>query len=229
MTNDQIPGPEIRMTGDGSATIYLPDLGESYHSLFGAMNESIHVFIQQGLEFILQDKNEVSILEIGMGTGLNALLTCIESHQRRVKISYKAIEPNPLPEEMVESLNYPVMIGHTKSAEFFKRIHQSDWETSVILSGNFGIFKSRSRLEDLKDPSDSYDLVYFDAFSPAVQPELWTTCIFRNICRVMRQGGVLVTYSAKGEVRRNLRDAGFAVERLPGPKGKREMLRGIKI
>jgi tRNA U34 5-methylaminomethyl-2-thiouridine-forming methyltransferase MnmC len=176
----------------------------------------------------LDHKDRISVLEIGFGTGLNCLLTAMESEFRQISTVYYTIEKHPLPEVVIQSLNYPKIQGKV-SDDIFRKIHASTWETMADLSPWFKLRKIKS--DFITDPLEGIsgiDLVYFDAFGPDKQPEIWTPALFGKIHRVMKPGGVFVTYCAKGMVRRELIAAGFTMERLPGAAGKREMLRGIK-
>jgi tRNA U34 5-methylaminomethyl-2-thiouridine-forming methyltransferase MnmC len=220
--------PELRMTDDGSMTLFLNSIGESYHSQFGAMNESRHVFIQCGFRFIASRKTSINLLEVGLGTGLNVLLTFLEAEGAGTRVSYTSLEPFPISDSIAERLNYPELVGSENSYQVFKKIHRSGWDTEVLLSETFTFKKLLLPIESYQPGVQVYDLIYFDAFSPVVQPELWTAEIFGKIAGMVSENGALVTYSAKGQVRRNLQEAGFLVERLPGPKGKREILRGVK-
>ncbi|MBN2487196.1 MAG: tRNA (5-methylaminomethyl-2-thiouridine)(34)-methyltransferase MnmD [Bacteroidales bacterium] len=214
---------EIRVTGDGSPTIYVPALNENYHSSHGAVQESLHVFIEAGLkQFSLP---RLRIFEVGFGTGLNCLLTCIYGRGR--KIQYHTIEPFPVDAGLLESLYYPNLCTPDISV-IFNIMHKVQWEAEQEITEGFALLKSRCSLNDFI-PSDVYNLVYFDAFAPEVQPELWTMEVFEKIYNMLAYNGVLVTYCAKGEVRRNLQACGFVTERLPGPPGKREMLRARKL
>jgi tRNA U34 5-methylaminomethyl-2-thiouridine-forming methyltransferase MnmC len=215
---------ELRITADGSHTLYLPEMDETYHSIHGAVTESMHVFIRNGLNAC--EKNPVNILEIGFGTGLNAWLTAIEAEKSNRETFYTAYELFPLSEE-IGSLNYPKEYGK-EHAGLFSRLHQSDWGKSVQLTSFFSLKKIK---EDITQTSvdSGFDLIYFDAFAPTKQPEMWTEDIFRKMFNSLSANGILVTYCAKGDVRRTLQKVGFAVEKLPGPPlGKREMLRGLK-
>jgi tRNA U34 5-methylaminomethyl-2-thiouridine-forming methyltransferase MnmC len=227
---------EIRKTEDGSYTLFNPGIGETYHSGFGAVNESMHVFILAGLHFIRERERHLRILEVGLGTGLNCLLTLKEAEKSRLKIEYTAIEPFPPDDELINQLNYQSIICESlpdqviragAATDIFSRIHSDDWDKLNKVTDHFSLKKIRTTFQDFSITSPTFNLVYFDAFSPAAQPELWTEEIFRKMAGMMLKGGVLVTYSAKGQVRRNMQAAGFKVERLPGPTGKREMLRGV--
>ena len=216
---------EIIVTEDGSHTLFIPELNEHYHSTHGAIQESMHIFIKSGLEYF-DDKRDVNILEVGFGTGLNAFLTCVEAERRGVKINFSSVEKYPITIDEFEKFNYSDRF-ETKHKEYFKQIHLVTWGEFKEINVNFKLQKVEVDLLEFA-PDSTYDLVYFDAFGPDVQPKMWTEDVFRQMYSCMNSGGVLVTYSAKGQVRRNMQSAGFTVERLPGPPGKREMLRAIK-
>lgn len=219
---------ELITTDDGSHTLYVSELNEVYHSKFGAVNESKHVFIMAGLMPVCKEKKSISILEIGFGTALNALMTFFETPARIMEIDYHTIEPNPLNSEILKQLNYPEFVKMKGATQIFNVLHESEWGTPVRIDDRFTLIKYKIKLEDARLSQGFYDLVYFDAFGPEVQPELWTVPIFEKIHSALKDKGILVTYSAKGSVRRNLESAGFSVERIPGPAGKREMIRAIK-
>ncbi len=214
------------ITSDGSHTLFVPALNEHYHSVNGAINESLHVFINAGLKF--SKPTNLNILEIGFGTGLNALLSFVETGFSGKNIFYHCYEPFPLSKDVYETLNYPELIKHPQALEVFIKLHASEWDTVIEINDNFHFQKFNDKIESAILPDNNYHLVYFDAFAPKIQPELWTEPIFSKIHKAMRAGGVLVTYSAMGMVRRNMINAGFTVERLSGAAGKREMLRALK-
>lgn len=220
---------EIIKTADGSATIYLPEWNEHYHSKHGAVQEALHVFVRTGLEHFLEkySPETVSILEIGFGTGLNALLTFFEAEKRRIKISYTGVEAYPVAAEELEALDYAAVIPDEEASAVFKKIHETSWEKRSEISPFFDLQKEKKFFSEITATS-KYDLIFFDAFGPRVQPELWSEAVFKNMYNTLRSQGVLVTYSAKGDVRRAMQATGFEVERLPGPPGKREMLRATK-
>ncbi len=223
MQNDHIPGkPVLIKTDDGSHTLSLPSAGETYHSRFGAIRESRHVFINNGL--LVSEKDPLHILEIGFGTGLNALLTLQETEDTVRRIHYTALERYPVPLEIVSRLNYCNLLNI--DCERFLRMHTLPWGKESSLTDRFSLLKIQDDLLTSHLPGH-YDLIYFDAFSAAAQPEMWTPEIFSKIGSAMTQGAILVTYAAKGSVRRALQQTGFRVERLPGPPGKREMIRAI--
>jgi tRNA U34 5-methylaminomethyl-2-thiouridine-forming methyltransferase MnmC len=219
----------IITTNDGSKTIQIEAWNEQYHSTHGAIQESEHVFIQKGLTFILKDLNfdNLAILEIGFGTGLNALKTCVATENLDTSIFYEAVEAFPVPASELSELNYTSLILNKNTLAYFDAMHHTAWNEAVEIRTNFTLFK---RLCDFSDINsiEEFNLIYFDAFGPRVQPELWTETIFSKMYSALKSKGVLVTYSAKGSVRRALQAVGFVVERLPGPPGKREMLRAIK-
>jgi tRNA U34 5-methylaminomethyl-2-thiouridine-forming methyltransferase MnmC len=219
---------QIVITGDGSNTLYVANLNEHYHSTFGALNESRHVFIESGFIQSARSFNEIHILEIGFGTGLNALLTWMEAERIPKKVYYIALEPYPLGVEVWSVLNYPDCFCTFSYREIYRRLHETDWERDEQISPFFSIKKIQSRLEDYLPEPDAFNLVYFDAFGPDVQPELWTEETFRKISFSMKKKGILVTYSVKGSVRRALKSSGFSVEKIPGPAGKREITRATK-
>jgi tRNA U34 5-methylaminomethyl-2-thiouridine-forming methyltransferase MnmC len=212
--------PKLIITEDGSHTLYVPELNEHYHSVHGAVNESMHVYIQAGLKHIHQ--SHIRILEVGFGTGLNALLTM--QHAQHKTIDYVAFEKYPLPEEVWQQINYDQLNGIDNC---FELLHRAKWNESVALSAAFALCKIAGDFRDA-DIVAPIDLIYFDAFGPDKQGDLWTEEVFRKIYAATAPQGVLVTYCAKGRVRRMLQEVGFSVERLPGPPPKKEMLRAIK-
>lgn len=216
----------IITTADGSKTIHLEDWNEQYHSKHGAIQEAYHVFIEHGLR--LFQNTEVSILEVGFGTGLNALITLSELQKQNLQISYTGVEAFPVSLEEVEQLDYCGQIDKVEYKDRFIKMHESPWEKEVEIADDFSLHK---QLKDFRSINDVnlFNLIYFDAFGARVQPELWTVEIFKKMYTALQEKGVLVTYAAKGSVRRALQEVGFSVERLPGPPGKREMLRATKM
>jgi tRNA U34 5-methylaminomethyl-2-thiouridine-forming methyltransferase MnmC len=212
-------------TADGSTSIHLPDWNESYHSKHGAIQEAQHVFIKNGLD-LFQDQN-LSILEIGFGTGLNAFITLLESPKRELIIQYTGVEAYPVLAEEWQHMNYVAELQADEQAPLFELIHNSDWEQEIAITPTFSLCKRQQRIQDIAD-QNQFDLIYFDAFGYRVQPELWSDEIFRNMYAALKPNGVLVTYAATGAVRRSMLAAGFSVEKLAGPPGKREMLRATK-
>lgn len=213
---------EIIITSDGSTTIHIPAWNEQYHSKHGAIQEAYHVFIKHGLEHV--NLEEISILEIGFGTGLNCFITYLETKK---DIEYVGVEAYPVAEEEIEKLNYVSELKAEKNADIFKKIHNVSWKETHQIDRGFTLEKREQFFKDITD-SDTFNLIYFDAFGARVQPELWTETIFEKMFSALRKDGVLVTYAAKGSVRRAMESVGFTVERLPGPPGKREMLRATK-
>lgn len=210
------------LSKDGSSTLFAPDFDEHYHSIHGAIQESMHVFLDAGLNQL--SKSEISILEMGFGTGLNALLTAIYGSEKH--ISYTSLEAYPVPPEYVAQLNYAEEIGG-EAPRLFSLIHQLPWESFGDVHKTFSLKKVHTFLEAF-ETDDTFDLVYYDAFAPSSQPDLWTVDIFRKLFSLMNPDAVLVTYCAKGDVRRAMIASGFQVEKIPGPPGKREMLRAWK-
>jgi len=216
----------IITTADGSKTIHLEAWNEQYHSKHGAIQEAYHVFVDHGLSAI--KKNHISILEIGFGTGLNALITLLEANTRGLQIDYTGVEKYPIIATELDRLNY---ISELKAEEYndhFKLMHNSSWEGETEITSYFRLCKRQKDFKEIKEV-DLYDLIYFDAFGARVQPELWTEEIFQIMFNSLKKNGILVTYAAKGSVRRAMLAVGFQVERLPGPPGKREMLRATRI
>ena len=216
--------PEIVITKDGSHSVYFPELDEHYHSVHGAITESLHVFIDAGLKQC--EKNDIRILEMGFGTGLNALLTLANANESGRSVHYTGIEKYPLQPVIINSLNYE-SITDSPGSGILKLMHDSPWGEEIMILPGFILKKIQCDMQEL-DQKNEFDLVYFDAFAPDKQPELWTDKIFRRIFLAMKPHSILTTYSSKGLVRRNLKAAGFRVEKLPGPPGKREMTRAWK-
>ncbi len=216
---------EIITTADGSKTIQLVDWNEQYHSKHGAIQEVYHVFIKSGLE--LFSGQNLAILEIGFGTGLNALITYLEAPKLNLNIYYKGVEAYPVKSEEIKELGYCTALNEDKLLPDFEKMHDTAWEKDSAISETFILRKQQKDFKEIKE-SHAFDLIYFDAFGARVQPELWTEDIFKVMYAALKTQGVLVTYSAKGSVRRAMQAVGFEVERLPGPPGKREMLRATK-
>jgi tRNA U34 5-methylaminomethyl-2-thiouridine-forming methyltransferase MnmC len=216
---------ELVKTADGSHTLFVPELNEHYHSINGAIQESMLVFIENGFMFCKADP--VHILEIGFGTGLNVLLTAIESNSGNRKVFYNTLEKHPLPADIINRLNYSTFCGKT-GKEIFKRVHEASWGLETEICKDFILKKTLSDL--ISDTiAGKFDLIYFDAFGPDKQPEIWTNEIFSKIASATAHGGTFVTYSAKGDVKRKLLANGFNVTLLPGPPGKRHMIRAVKL
>lgn len=214
------------ITTDGSTTIYLPEMDEHYHSVHGAVQESLHIYIEQGL--LQTTKKELSVLEIGFGTGLNAYLTYCFAQKNSISLHYISLEKFPLNESEFCRLNYPNNIFPEYSF-IFNQMHQVDWDKLIEIPKDFKFKKIHTDLLTFQfNEVPQYDLVYYDAFAPGKQPEMWTDQILNKVAATVKAGGILVTYCAKGTVRRALSDAGFIMERIPGPTGKKEILRGKK-
>jgi tRNA U34 5-methylaminomethyl-2-thiouridine-forming methyltransferase MnmC len=220
--------PDIILTSDGSHTLSVHEINETYHSVYGAISEAEHVYLNSGYKY-LKGLPAICVLEIGFGTGLNCLLTALEAERAKVMTHYYALEKFPLPENIISKLNYPDLTGE-KGKKLFGKIHASPWNSEVNISSYFELKKTEADALTF-DWTDipGIDLIYFDAFGPDKQPEIWNSQLFRMIFKKMHLNAVFVTYCAKGSVRRELERTGLMMERLPGPAGKREMLRGIKV
>lgn len=216
-------------TADGSHTLKLDGRDEQYHSLNGALQESQHVFIQTGLKSAQLSNEPLFVLEVGMGTGLNALLTGREAILTERRILYDACEAYPLDKAVIGKLNYPSMFSEEGMMELFHRIHKAGSEKYENIDDWFFIRCFHQKIEEMELTPSKYNLVYFDAFGPDTQPELWSETVFQKVSQSMKPGGVLVTYSVKGSVRRAMESAGLKVEKVPGPPGKREISRAVKL
>jgi tRNA U34 5-methylaminomethyl-2-thiouridine-forming methyltransferase MnmC len=220
----------LRISEDGSHTLYREDIDETYHSCHGAIQEANHVFIQSGLlhHASQTEQRDIEILEVGFGTGLNTILSCIKGGEINRNINYTAYELFPLESDVLDQLNYdsicPNISGCSKK---FRKIHSSEWQVPVEIDDNFQLTKVKACISQEKC-IEKYDLLYFDAFGPRAEPTLWEKEILSLMYDSLKPGGIFVTYCAKGQVRRDLISLGFTVERLPGPPGKREMLRATK-
>ncbi len=215
-------------TEDGSQSLYNENLNETYHSTHGALTESQYVFIKQGLDLLVnRDETEVNILEVGFGTGLNVLL--VRDYARRnpqLKIRFSTLEPFPLSEALISSLRYDELLEGV-SRKDFEELHSCAWEEGVQILDNFIFSKHKSPLGEFST-SSKFDLIFFDAFAPSKQPEMWEMALLSRVFTLMRENGVFVTYCARGQLKRDLADLGLIVETLAGPPGKKEMVRGIK-
>ena len=216
---------EIIRTKDGSTTIHIKDWDECYHSKHGAIQEAQHVFIKNGLA--LYQNQSVSILEIGFGTGLNAFITYLESKKLNLDIDYVGVEAYPVSISELSAMNYVSELNADDKNAIFNLFHESNWEEKVVIDPFFTLTKRQQFFEEIND-FEQYDLIYFDAFGYRVQPDLWSTSIFEKMYTALRPGGKLVTYAARGVVKRSMIEVGFTVEKLPGPPGKREMFRATK-
>lgn len=216
---------EILLTEDGSTTIHLPDWNENYHSKHGAIQEAKHVFIKNGLS--LFENKKISILEIGFGTGLNAFITYLEAKKLNQTINYVGVEAYPVAAEEVLQMNYVIALNAEIHSAIFKKMHESDWEVKTTLDVNYTLTKRKQYFNEIDD-ENRYDLIYFDAFGYRVQPELWSTEIFQKMYNSLKNNSYLVTYAARGVVKKSMIEVGFKVEKLEGPPGKREMFRAYK-
>lgn len=218
---------EIIVTSDGSKTIFLPEWNENYHSHHGALQEAKHVFLKNGLDDFIEQQ-EISILEIGLGTGLNAILTCQKATSSKLAIHYTALEAYPVSPEELEALDYESLLDNDEARSQYQQIHSTEWSQKQSISPYFDLHKIHEKLEEYQFNENQYDIIYFDAFGPRVQGELWSLEIFTKLHKSLKSNGLLVTYCAKGQVKRDLKSAGFIVECVPGPPGKREMTKAFK-
>lgn len=212
----------VKKTNDGSATLYHAELNEHYHSIHGALTESQHVFIQNGLIPALNTNKEAfRILEIGLGTGLNAALTAYEASIRKVPITYIGLEPFPIEGQLIEALNYKEKLSE-QQVVFFEKIHAVEWEKDVSIHAQFTLKKQKKPIQDYSS-NEAIDLIYFDAFAPEKQPEMWEISVLETCYNLLSTGGIFITYCAQGQFKRNLKACGFKVEARPGPPFKREI------
>jgi tRNA U34 5-methylaminomethyl-2-thiouridine-forming methyltransferase MnmC len=217
---------EIITTSDGSTTIHLPDLNESYHSKHGAIQEAYHVFIKNGLS--LFEGKSVSILEIGFGTGLNSFITFLEARKTQQFIDYVGVEAFPVATEEAKQMNYVDQLNASKYSDIFNSMHNTTWDEKHTISQDFCLTKRQQLFQDIND-EDAFNLIYFDAFGFRVQPELWSLEIFEKMYKALKINGVIVTYACRSSIKNAMIECGFKVEKLPGAPGKREMLRAKKI
>jgi tRNA U34 5-methylaminomethyl-2-thiouridine-forming methyltransferase MnmC len=220
---------KIIITEDGSHSLYHEGLKETYHSFHGALQESIHVFIEKGLRFWRTKAGlpkEVNIFEVGFGTGLNALLAAQFAIENEVRINFTSVEPFPLDLDIINQLNYVQLINQDKLKTVFEELHNAEWGIAVEINPFFSIHKVENKLEDFQT-DQRFDVLFFDAFAPSKQAELWTVELLLKCYNLLKDGGVFTTYSAKGQLKRDLKSVGFELETLPGPPGKKEMVRGV--
>jgi len=219
---------QIQLTKDGSHTLFVPGMAESYHSHHGAVTESKHVFIDHGLDYYHRQHSprELNVLEIGFGTGLNALLACHYSQVQKQRVKYTALEPHPLSWELVSKLNYPDYIQHGQGKFWYSELHRIGWGQIEWLNPYFSILKKKEPIQDHITP-ERYDVCFFDAFAPSKQSEVWDIKVLEVVRRCLNINGILVSYCAQGQFKRDLRALGFEVESLPGPPGKKEMTRAV--
>jgi tRNA U34 5-methylaminomethyl-2-thiouridine-forming methyltransferase MnmC len=216
---------EVVKTADGSLTIHIPEMNENYHSRFGAITEARHVFINNGLA--LTQGRPVAILEIGFGTGLNAFITFLEAQKNNQYIRYTGVEAYPVAQEHATQLNYVARLQAQDFTDVFDKMHSAPWGDDIVLTDNFVLNKRNQRFEDIND-SDKFDLIYFDAFGYPSQPDLWSEAIFKKMYTALKPNGVLVTYACRTVIKKAMMAADFTTQKLPGPPGKREMLRAHK-
>jgi len=221
----------IQITADGSHTLAIPGLQLTYHSMYGALQESMHVFIQSGLHLLLGTQPVLRIFEMGLGTGLNALLTLQQAGMQHQQVYYETVELYPLSIAEVQSLNYNILLNSNQEYCLLEDLHTAPWDTDAQVAPLFTLHKKQqSFFQYLENPlQEPFHLIYFDAFDPAAQPDLWTQQVFEQLYARLYEGGMLLTYCSKGDVRRALQAAGFMVEKLPGPAGKREIVRARKV
>ena len=216
----------LKITADGSHTLYVKELDETYHSIHGAIQEAKHVFIDAGFKHV--KKERLKILEVGFGTGLNAFLTLQESQSTNKHVDYVGIEAYPLQKSIVTELNYLKELEATEEeVRWFYQLHQCDWEVYQTITNQLYLKKVQTDINTFIT-DEQFDIIYFDAFGPRVQPDMWEQTVFEKMFNLLSEGGVLVTYGAKGSVKRTLKTVGFEIESLPGPPGKREMTRAVK-
>lgn len=220
-------GRELIVTKDGSHSLLNTELNETYHSVHGAVQESRYVFVEKGLVHLLSNNGlaEVNILEIGFGTGLNALLSAQAAIELQIKLNYATVEAYPLSREVWSQLNYTDVLG---DAAFFEDLHERSWDCEHPLRPNFFLKKYYASLQEIKFLPKSFNLIYYDAFAPSKQPEMWTRDILEKVTEALDHKGVFVTYCARGQLKRDLVSLGLSVETLPGPPGKKEMVRASK-
>jgi len=222
---------KIITTNDGSTSIHMVEWNEQYHSKHGAIQEAKHVFIESGLVFFLSNGHgnfkPISILEIGFGTGLNAYITLLEAQKRNIKINYNGVDAFPVSKQEIQQLNFESQLGIEKTFSLFSRMHELPWEEEFQMTDFFSLKKQQKYFSEINN-REAFNLIYFDAFGPRVQPELWTESLFQLMFNALKVNGVLVTYCAQGNARRALQKVGFIVEKIVGPPGKRHMIRALK-
>lgn len=217
------------ITKDGSHTLFVPELNETYHSTHGAIQESTYVFIDRGLKFsIAKDNRKLGIFEVGFGTGLNVLLSVLFAKENHLTIAYETVEAYPLGKSEIKQLNYTTLLEDQSAKQIYDKIHAGEWNVWREISEGFQLKKVEKKFQAY-DRMDEFDLCYFDAFAPSKQPEMWDITVLEKISSKLSLNGVFVTYCAKGQLKRDLASLGFEVETLPGPPGKKEMVRAIKI
>lgn len=222
--------PEVVSTGDGSHTLFIPALGEHYHSFHSSVREAVHVYINAGLLHIAEKTADapIEIFEVGFGTGLNALVTALSARKAARDVRFTSIEFYPLSAEDCSVLNYCDHLDEPRATGIFEQLHAAKWEEDVEIHGQFSLHKIHDDFFACEFPEGTFHLIYFDAFGFRAQEEFWSTAVFEKCFKMLKPGGALVTYASKGLVRRNMQAAGFTVEKLEGPPGKREMVRAVK-
>ncbi|MEP2023946.1 MAG: tRNA (5-methylaminomethyl-2-thiouridine)(34)-methyltransferase MnmD [Reichenbachiella sp.] len=223
---------KIIETRDGSSSLLIPEMNETYHSTHGAITESEYVFLKMGLDHFREkfpEQKEISILEIGFGTGLNVWLTALAVENKDLGINFSTIEKFPLKAELVEQLNYKNKKESEGSKKLFAKIHEVEWEEQQEISQTFSLTKFQTDIVEFNPQPESYNLIYFDAFAPSKQPEMWSQDVLRKMHELLKPNGIFVTYCAQGQFKRDLKAVGFATEELDGPPGKKEMTRGTKL
>jgi tRNA U34 5-methylaminomethyl-2-thiouridine-forming methyltransferase MnmC len=218
----------LKVTGDGSHTLFVPELNENYHSYHGAYAEAVHVFIETGLRSAFDQFEKVNVFEVGFGTGLNATLAYEFATKHHKSVSYTGIEKFPLEMEIIHQLNYKEFWKDSSLDTAFEKMHTVQWNEAVQMNEDFIFKKLDGAVQDYIFENNHYHLIFFDAFAPEKQPDMWTVELFKKLFDSLQPQGALVTYCAKGQFKRDLKAAGFEVETLPGPPGKREMVRGVK-
>ncbi|MEQ9288453.1 MAG: tRNA (5-methylaminomethyl-2-thiouridine)(34)-methyltransferase MnmD [Cyclobacteriaceae bacterium] len=223
---------EIIKTKDGSHSLLVPEMNETYHSTHGALTESQYVFIEKGLAYFHEkftNQKTIHVLEAGFGTGLNALLTFLYATEHDLDVVYHSLETNPIDSGIVSQLNYHEQLAYPKAKETYEMLHQAEWNKPVRISGNFSLQKIKQPLQEYESMANQVDVVYYDAFAPSRQPDMWQPELYAKLYKLMKSNGIFVTYCAQGQFKRDLKATGFEVEKLPGPPGKAEMTRGEKV
>lgn len=223
---EKLPKLKVLNTADGSTTLELDGIDETYHSRHGALTESLHVFIQNGLNEILTQDEPVHILEMGFGTALNALLSWRWAEKNKKKVVFRSLEAFPLEKEIWSSLRFRGLVNDEQ--EQIQLLHEAEWDTKIELSEYFSLWKEHIDLQSWKSEDWKADIAFYDAFGPRTQPELWTIEALKKITDELKSGGLFLTYCAQGQFKRNLKELEMEVEALPGPPGKREMTRALK-
>ncbi|SHK57250.1 tRNA U34 5-methylaminomethyl-2-thiouridine-forming methyltransferase MnmC [Reichenbachiella agariperforans] len=226
-----MPKVEIFETKDGSHSLLLPEMNETYHSTHGAITEAQYVFLEKGLAHYRErnpDQQVIRVLEIGFGTGLNAWLTALETNKSMESLVYTSLEKYPLAKEVTDQLNYVGQLGDENGQEVFDRVHAVAWNEQQKITELFSLIKVETDVFQFEVEEAVYDLIFFDAFAPSKQPEMWSPEVLAKMYQGLAQNGVLVTYCAQGQFKRDIKSAGFEIEELPGPPGKKEMTRATK-